>query len=158
LDTSLKKRFSLLSIAQKTLKPVALISSDPTKLALLSKNIRSAILPITIILKTGMEESKANAVYIALPNSLHYEFAMRAFKLGLHVLCETPLATNVSECAELIENARTKNLKLMVAYRLHFDAGNLEAVKIASASNVHSQTEPKLGEFLDSLTLSLPCP
>jgi glucose-fructose oxidoreductase len=144
-------------IAQKAVLPafdhaknselVALISSDPTKLALLSKKYKVSHTADYDHFENCMEESKANAVYIALPNSLHYEFAMRAFKLGLHVLCETPLATNVSECAELIENARTKNLKLMVAYRLHFDAGNLEAVKIASASNAHSQTEPKLGEL-----------
>lgn len=144
-------------IAQKAVLPafshakqaelVALISSDSTKLSLLSKKYKVSHTADYDHFENCLQESQAEAVYIALPNSLHYEFAMRAFKLGLHVLCETPLATNVSECAELIENARTKNLKLMVAYRLHFDAANLEAVKIASASNARSLLEPKLGDL-----------
>ena len=145
-------------IAQKAVLPafphaknselVALISSDATKLSVLSKKYKVPHTADYDHFENCLQESQADAVYIALPNSLHYEFAMRAFKLGIHVLCEPPLATNVSECAELIENARTKNLKLMVAYRLHFDAGNLEAVKIASASNLRSRkVEPKLGDL-----------
>jgi predicted dehydrogenase len=72
-----------------------------------------------------------DAVYIALPNHLHREYTVRAAKAGKHVLCEKPMAVTEDECEVMIEAARSHAVKLMIAYRLHFERGNLEAVKLA---------------------------
>src|SRR5262245_53708423 len=45
---------------------------------------------------------RVDAVYLALPNSMHAEFAVRAARAGVHVLCEKPLAVTVDECQRMI--------------------------------------------------------
>jgi predicted dehydrogenase len=72
-----------------------------------------------------------DAVYIALPNSMHAEYAIRAARAGVHVLCEKPMAVTVEECRHMIAAGRKAQVKLMVAYRLHFEAVNLAAIDVA---------------------------
>ncbi len=80
--------------------------------------------------------SGVDAVYIAVPNHLHKEYAVRAARAGVHVLCEKPMAVNEAECREMIEAAEQTRVKLMIAYRLHFEKGNLEAIKIAQSGKL----------------------
>ena len=80
-----------------------------------------------------------DAVYIALPNDMHKEYTLRAARAGLHVLCEKPMAVTSNECEEMIAATREANVKLMIAYRLHFERANLEAAKLARSR--------KLGEL-----------
>jgi len=68
-----------------------------------------------------------DAVFIALPNHLHHEYVIRAANAGVHILCEKPMAPTEKDCRAMIAAAAKSNVKLMVAYRLHFEAGNLEA-------------------------------
>jgi len=77
-----------------------------------------------------------DAVYVAVPNHLHHEFTVRAATAGRHILCEKPMAVTERECEEMIEAARANSVKLMIAYRLHFEKGNLEAVKIAQDGKI----------------------
>ena len=62
-----------------------------------------------------------DAVYIGLPNSMHAEYTIRAAKAGKHVLCEKPMAISSDECQQMIDACRRANVKLMIAYRLHYD-------------------------------------
>lgn len=70
-----------------------------------------------------------DAVYIALPNDLHREYAVRAARRGVHVLCEKPLGVTERDCRAMIEAARKGRARLMTAYRLHLNAANLRAVE-----------------------------
>ncbi|HVG63217.1 MAG TPA: Gfo/Idh/MocA family oxidoreductase [Hyalangium sp.] len=72
---------------------------------------------------------EVEAVYIAVPNTLHSEYAVRAAKAGVHVLCEKPLATTEAECREMIRACAESDVRLMTAYRLHFEQANLTAVE-----------------------------
>jgi glucose-fructose oxidoreductase len=70
-----------------------------------------------------------DVVYIILPNALHKDFALRAFRAGKHVLCEKPLATTVADCEAMIAAGRAANKKLMTAYRSQFEPHNLMAMR-----------------------------
>jgi predicted dehydrogenase len=117
----------------------ALVSSEQKKLEQLSRRYG-------VQRTCGYDEvdelfasGEIDAVYIALPNELHKEYTIRAARAGLHVLCEKPMAVNASECEEMIGAARAANVKLMIAYRLHFERANLEVAKLARTG--------KLGEL-----------
>jgi predicted dehydrogenase len=73
-----------------------------------------------------------DAVYLVLPNHLHREYAVRAAKAGVHVLCEKPMAVTQKDCEAMIQAARKNKVKLMIAYRLHFEGSNLKAMRLGS--------------------------
>lgn len=76
-------------------------------------------------------ENKAiDAVYVALPNNMHAEYTIRSAKAGKHVLCEKPMATSVSDAEAMIAACKAANVKLMIAYRCHYEPTNLKAVKL----------------------------
>ena len=71
-------------------------------------------------------------MYIALPNSMHAEYTIRAANAGVHVLCEKPMAVTVDECQRMIDACREAGVKLMIAYRLHFEPINLSAIELVA--------------------------
>lgn len=66
-----------------------------------------------------------DAVYIALPNSMHADYAIRAARVGKHIMVEKPLATSVAEAEAMIAAAQAADVYLMTAYRLHNEPGTL---------------------------------
>src|SRR6202044_1579552 len=82
----------------------------------------------------NMDQIKNNpaidAVYVSLPNSMHAEYTIRSAKAGKNVLCEKPMATSVADAEAMIDACKTANVKLMIAYRLHYEPTNLKAVQL----------------------------
>jgi predicted dehydrogenase len=81
----------------------------------------------------NMDEIRNNrdidAVYVALPNSMHAEYTVRSAKAGKHVLCEKPMAVDSQECERMIAACRTAGRKLLIAYRLQYEPNTLKAQK-----------------------------
>jgi predicted dehydrogenase len=77
-----------------------------------------------------------DAVYLVVPNHLHREYAVRAANAGVHVLCEKPMAVTEEDCQAMIDAARANHVKLMIAYRLHFEEGNLQAIQLAKSGKL----------------------
>src|ERR1043165_9620849 len=79
--------------AKKTAYLAALVSGDELKRQELSDHYRVPSFPYEDF-DECLRLPEVDAVYIALPNSQHVEFAIRAARAGAHVLCEKPLATS----------------------------------------------------------------
>jgi predicted dehydrogenase len=116
---------------------LALVSGDPTKLKSLGK--KYSIEHLYSYEDYSRALSNVDAVYLAVPNHLHREYAVRAAARGVHVLCEKPMAVTEEDCRAMIKAAQENHAKLMIAYRLHFEAGNLHAIDLAQSG--------KLGEL-----------
>ncbi|MEG1650826.1 MAG: Gfo/Idh/MocA family oxidoreductase [Oscillospiraceae bacterium] len=61
-----------------------------------------------------------DAVYIASPNALHCEQAIKMLNAGKHVLCEKPLASNLREAKQMLQCAKKNNRVLLEAMRIAF--------------------------------------
>jgi predicted dehydrogenase len=77
-----------------------------------------------------------DAVYIALPNSMHRDFTVRAARAGVHVLCEKPMAVTEADCEAMIDAADENAVSLMIGYRLHFEKANLAALAAVEAGKI----------------------
>jgi predicted dehydrogenase len=75
-------------------------------------------------------DKSIDAVYIALPNSMHAEYTVRAARAGKHVLCEKPMATSLEDCRKMIDVCRKKKVKLMIAYRCQYQPQQLKAIEL----------------------------
>ena len=76
-----------------------------------------------------LNEDICDAVYVALPNSMHAEYTIQAARAGKHILVEKPLAVSLQEGKSMIEAAEENDVYLMTAYRLHSEPGTVEALE-----------------------------
>lgn len=117
---------------------VALVSSDEEKLAELGD--RYDVPPEHRGPYERFEELLAaadvDAVYVVTPNHLHREFTVRAARAGVHVLCEKPMAVTEDECRAMIAACEEAGVRLMIAYRLHFEEANLTAAEIVRSGRL----------------------
>ena len=63
-----------------------------------------------------LEDPAVEAVYIPLPNTLHYEWIRKSLKHGKHVLCEKPMVPTAAQARELFALAKEHHVILMEAY------------------------------------------
>jgi glucose-fructose oxidoreductase len=116
-------------------KLVALVSGDAEKRTKLARKYHCEGYDVRE-LDEALERSDVDAVYIAEPNDKHVDFAVRCARKGVHVLCEKPLAISEEECRRIIDACREAGVKLMTAYRLHFEESNLEAVRLIEQGRI----------------------
>jgi predicted dehydrogenase len=57
-----------------------------------------------------------DVVHVCTPNALHLPMARAVLRAGLHVVCEKPLATTVSDAAELVALAAERRLVATVPF------------------------------------------
>ena len=132
-------------IAQKAVLPAfahaapravlhGIVSSDPEKLARVGDMYGVPVRGT----RDDLERVAAacDAVYVATPNALHAEHTIRAAGAGAHVLCEKPLAVTGADCRRMIDACRTAGVKLMIAYRLHFEPLTVKLIERIRAGEI----------------------
>jgi predicted dehydrogenase len=67
-----------------------------------------------------LDDPRVDAVYIALPNTLHEEWTLRAIERGKAVLCEKPLAPTQEAVRRVLASARTRGALLWEAFVFPF--------------------------------------
>lgn len=114
----------------------AIVSDDPVKLKKLSKKYGVERTYTYEQYDECLRSGEIDAVYIGLPNHLHREYTERAARAGIHVLCEKPMAVTEEDCEAMIRACEQSGVKLMIAYRLHFEEANLKAVEIVQSGEL----------------------
>jgi predicted dehydrogenase len=121
--------------AQENSRLAALVTGDAEKAAKLGEKYG-----VPAWAYEGFDELMASgdvdAVYIALPNSMHREYTERAGRAGVHVLCEKPLAYSAADAEAMIAACEQADVRLMTAYRLHFEEGNLQAIEAVHSGRI----------------------
>lgn len=74
---------------------------------------RFGIMKVYTDLDEMCRDCRIDFIYIASPNSLHYEQAKKAMEYGKHVICEKPFTVTLEEAKELADTARKKHLFLL---------------------------------------------
>ena len=107
----------------------AIFSEDETKLRALKRKYGVAAALGYDQYDDYLRSGAVDAVYVALPNDKHAEYVIRAARAGVHVLCEKPIATNSADAERMLAACADNGVKLMIAYRLHFEGATLEAIE-----------------------------
>ena len=119
----------------KNSKLVAIVSSDAEKRRKLAQQYKCEAYGVDD-LDDVLDRPDVDAVYIAEPNDKHADFAVRAASHGVHVLCEKPLGISEEECRRMIAACGDAGVKLMTAYRLHFEPSNLRVIELIESGKI----------------------
>jgi len=120
--------------ARRNSRLTTIVSGDPEKLAQVGDKYRVPVRGTYDELDACLRN--VDAVYIATPNTEHADIAVRAAHAGVHVLCEKPLSTTDADCARIISACREAGVRIMTAYRLHFEPITVEVLELVRSGRI----------------------
>ncbi|MGA8206780.1 MAG: Gfo/Idh/MocA family oxidoreductase [Candidatus Dormiibacterota bacterium] len=77
-----------------------------------------------------LDDPEVDAIYNALPNSLHAEWTIKAAAAGKPVLCEKPLALDADQAQGMIDSCRSLGVLLMEAFMYRFHPQHARVVEL----------------------------
>jgi glucose-fructose oxidoreductase len=122
--------------ARSNSKLEALVSDDATKLRSLGSKYKVGKLYSYDELDRCLEDPDLDAVFIALPNTMHRAYTEAAARAGKHVLCEKPMAMTELDCRAMVDTCKRAGVRLMIGYRLHFEKANLAAAELVQSGRI----------------------
>lgn len=87
-------------------------------------------------LEALLHDPDVDAVYIALPNSMHHAAVLAAARAKKHILCEKPFAMNVAHAREMVSACSEAGVILRIAHQIRLDAAIVRAREIVRSGRL----------------------
>jgi len=113
----------------------AIVSTDRARAQVLAHEHRATAYHLDEF-RQCLQRDDVQAVYIALPNSMHCDYAVEAARAGAHVLVERPMAVMADECRRMLRTCQTNRVKLMVAYHLQYHPGHARLSEVVRGGGI----------------------
>jgi predicted dehydrogenase/nucleoside-diphosphate-sugar epimerase len=78
----------------------------------------------------------ADVVHVLTPPETHAAIALEALRLGMHVLVEKPLATDVEDCRRIVAEADLRGLRVCVNHSMLYDPQVRRALEAVRAGRI----------------------
>ena len=79
-------------------------------------------------------DASVQAVYIVTPNGLHLAQVREAARIGRHVMCEKPMASDAAEAEAIVAACAAARVILMIAYRLQYEPYHRDLIRLARSN------------------------
>ncbi|GIN13844.1 oxidoreductase [Shouchella clausii] len=83
-----------------------------------------------------LKEVQIDAVSVCTQNVDHAHVSIDAANAGCHVLCEKPMATSIEEAQQMIDAAKTNNVKLMIGHNQRLMPPHVKAKEILQSGKI----------------------
>jgi len=113
----------------------AIVSADRTRAQALAEEHRAAAYHYDEF-RQSLQREDVQAVYLALPNSLHCDYAVEAARAGVHIICERPMAVMADECRRMLRTCQTNRVKLMIAYHVQAHSPYRKLVELIRGGSI----------------------
>lgn len=101
------------------------------------KNLSDTLLNLPVITNDyELLLKQVDAIYVLSHPTRHYEHVKTALKAGKHVLCESPITLNISECEELFALAKEKDLVLTEAIKTAYSTAYNRMILLAKGGKI----------------------
>ncbi len=77
--------------------------------------------------KQLIDKGGCDAISVCSPNATHAEISIYALNHGLHVLCEKPMATTITDCEKMVKAAEKSGKLLFIGMNQRLDIAHIKA-------------------------------
>jgi 1,5-anhydro-D-fructose reductase (1,5-anhydro-D-mannitol-forming) len=92
-------------------------------------------------LQALMNDPEVDAVYIALPNAMHYEAVLAGAAAKKHMLCEKPFAMHAHHAREMADACKKAGVILRIAHQIRMDEAVTRARDIVQSGKLGKVVE-----------------
>jgi len=83
-----------------------------------------------------LEDENLDFVIVATPNKYHAPYSIKAMKNNKHVLCEKPMAGNLSDAKAMVDTAAETGMKLMIGQNQRLAPAHIQAREIVQSGKI----------------------